>query len=258
MKHTLTTSAAIFLLLVLGSTGSAAAFNPINSPSNDPRIRIKNSTSSNWSGYAVASTLQSPAKDAVTNVQGSWIVPAVTCTRTSTYSSMWVGIDGYSDATVEQTGTEQDCSGRGVPSYYAWYEIYPHSMVRTPLAVTPGNTINAAVQFSNVNSYTLTLTNATTGKSFTTVQRINGAGRESAEWIAEAPSSTFGVLPLSDFGTATFTNASATLNGHTGTISDPTWQNDPLTMELNATTPKTTPSALDAAGDSFSVMWDHR
>ena len=50
----------------------------------------------------------------------------------------------------------------------------------------------------------------------------------SAEWIAEAPSaesqdSSYQVLPLADFGKVTFTNASATSDGHTGTISDPNW-----------------------------------
>jgi hypothetical protein len=50
----------------------------------------------------------------------------------------------------------------------------------------------------------------------------------SAEWIAEAPSSvsqdgSHQVLPLADFGKVTFTNASATSDGHSGTISDPNW-----------------------------------
>ncbi len=48
----------------------------------------------------------------------------------------------------------------------------------------------------------------------------------SAEWIAEAPSTTSQsagdqVLPLADFGKVTFTCASATADGHTGSISDP-------------------------------------
>jgi hypothetical protein len=256
MKHTLIATAAVFLLVVLGSTGYTAAFTPVNSPFNQPRVHLKNGTSSNWSGYAIESNLKTPATGTVTNVQGSWVVPAVSCTNASTYSSMWVGIDGYSDNTVEQTGTEQDCY-RKVPSYYAWYEIYPRSSVRITLPVKAGDTMTGSVQFSAPYNYTLTITDATTGKSYSTVQRLNGAGRESAEWVAEAPSSFFGVLPLSNFGTASFTNTSATLSGHSGTISDPAWQYDPLTMEYSPTEQKATPSALTTAGDGFTVTWDH-
>lgn len=256
MKHVLLATTAVFLLVALGSTGYIAVLTPTKSPFNNPRIHLKNGTSSNWSGYAIASNLKTPAVDAVTNVQGSWVVPALSCTSATAYSSMWVGIDGYSDNTVEQTGTEQNCY-RKVPSYYAWYEIYPHSSVRVNLPVNAGDAMTGSVQFSAPYNYVLTLTDITTGKSFTTTQRLSGADRESAEWIAEAPSSFFGVLPLSDFGTANFTNASATLNGYTSVINDPAWQNDPLTMEYSSTVPKAVPSALNAAGNGFSITWDH-
>jgi hypothetical protein len=61
--------------------------------------------SANWSGFAVTGSK-------FTNAAGSWHVPGVDCAKTpNTYSSFWVGIDGYSDKTVEQIGTESDCSG---------------------------------------------------------------------------------------------------------------------------------------------------
>jgi len=53
--------------------------------------------SANWSGYAVTGS-------DFTNATGSWTVSAVNCTKTpDTYSAFWVGIDGYSSDTVEQT-----------------------------------------------------------------------------------------------------------------------------------------------------------
>src|SRR5437870_4998940 len=61
--------------------------------------------STNWSGYAAETNLTAPAANAVTAVSGSWVVPQVTGSSTG-YSSVWVGIDGYSSATVEQIGTE--------------------------------------------------------------------------------------------------------------------------------------------------------
>src|SRR5439155_9436556 len=76
-----------------------------------PRLRNANGTSQNWSGYAAETSLSSPQDGAVTDVKGSWIVPAVTASSSSkTYSSAWLGIDGYSDGTVEQIVTEQDWS----------------------------------------------------------------------------------------------------------------------------------------------------
>src|SRR5208282_1862477 len=49
-------------------------------------------------------------------------VAPVDCTKTpNTDSSEWVGIDGWSSDTVEQTGTDADCNGK-TPFYYVWYE----------------------------------------------------------------------------------------------------------------------------------------
>src|ERR1700683_4370004 len=88
--------------------------------------KLKNGTSPNWAGYASLTSLTKPTVDSVTNVKGQWTVPTLDCAknRSDTYSSVWVGIDGYSDSTVEQLVTEQDCN-RSTPVYYAWYELYP-------------------------------------------------------------------------------------------------------------------------------------
>lgn len=252
MKRTLLITIASLMVVAFSGIASAA---PQQISNGLFKRVIRNGTSSNWSGYAVETNLKTPAKNAVTNVVGSWTVPKVTCTSATTYSSVWVGIDGYSDNTVEQTGTEQNCS-RSKASYYAWYEMYPHAMVTANLSVTPGDSITASVQYSSANTYTLVLTDNTTGNSYTTSQRLSGASRESAEWIAEAPSS-YSVLPLADFGTVNFTGSSATLNTTTGTISDTAWQNDDIQMLLNAKTPKATPSALSVGGSAFSVTWEH-
>ena len=77
--------------------------------------------SSNWSGYAAETNLNDPASGAVTAVSGSWVVPKVTPTSNSStaYSSVWVGIDGYSSSTVEQIGTDSDVVN-GQVQYYAW------------------------------------------------------------------------------------------------------------------------------------------
>jgi hypothetical protein len=68
--------------------------------------------------------------------------------------------------------------------------------------------------------------------------------------IAEAPSSSSGVLPLADFGTVGF--GSAKVNGALLTSSTPGL--DPITMESGSTV-KAQPSSI--SNGSFSVSWKH-
>jgi Peptidase A4 family len=156
----------------------------------------RNATSSNWSGYAVTG-----ADGSVSDVKGSWIVPASTCSSTNQYASFWVGIDGYDSNTVEQIGTDSDCQN-GSPVYYAWYEFYPHFSYGVPITVQPGDVISAEVKYSG-GKFTVTITDGRTMQSWSTSQKMPNAKRSSAEWIVEAPSSG-GILPLADFGIIDF------------------------------------------------------
>jgi hypothetical protein len=209
-----------------------------------PNHKITRSTSTNWAGYAASGRT-------FTSVSAAWTQPTATCTRKQTYASFWVGLDGYTSSSVEQTGTDADCSASGVPSYYAWYEMYPKYPVNlSPAAypVAPGDHLRASVTFAATNSFTLKITDSTRGWTFTTRQK-HRASRTSAEVIAEAPSSTGGVLPLTDFGTAGFSGASA--NGQ----SLATFTPDRIDMVSGSTT-KATTGALSSAG-AFAVTWQH-
>jgi hypothetical protein len=224
--------------------------------SNAPRIQIKDGTSSNWSGYAIETNLTYPQKGAVTDVKGSWVVPAVDVSQTpNAYSSFWIGIDGYSSGTVEQIGTDSDASS-GSPQYYAWYEMYPKWPVTLKMKISPGDKMSAEVKYLGKGNFQLTITDITTGITFSTTQKSSSAKMSSAEWIAEAPWSG-GVLPLADFGTVSFTNAQATLNGVTGSINYSGWQYDAITMTTASGTVKAQPSSLSSGGSSFSVTWYH-
>jgi len=220
-----------------------------------PHLRNANGTSQNWGGYAVESDFNAPLRGAVSDVKGTWTVPAVSSSgSTHTYSSIWVGIDGYSDNTVEQTGTEQDSTSNGAV-YYAWFEMYPKFGYRIlNFPVQPGDTISAEVNYIGNNLFKLTITNLTRHVTFSTTQRSNKAQRSSAEWIVEAPYSG-GILPLADFGSATLTGCSATLGGHVGSISDQAWHYDAITMADPDGTIKAQPSSLSSGGASFSVKW---
>ncbi|WP_328911719.1 MULTISPECIES: G1 family glutamic endopeptidase [unclassified Streptomyces] len=207
----------------------------------NPAGRVTHSTSSNWAGYAATGSR-------FTSVSASWVQPSVTCTSTTTYSSFWIGLDGDGSSSVEQTGTEADCSG-GRAVYSSWYEMYPAYPVNYTNTVSPGDQFTATVSTNGSGSFTLTLTDVTKNWTKTTTKTLSGASLASAEVIAEAPSSSSGVLPLAHFSTAAFT--SATANGQPIGNYGP----DKINMASGSTT-KATTSAL-SGGNSFTVAWNH-
>jgi hypothetical protein len=208
-----------------------------------PNHKVGHGTSSNWSGYAVSGF------GPYSSVSSSWSQPAVNCLQTpNAYSSFWVGLDGDTTSTVEQTGTEADCRS-GKPVYSAWYEMYPKYPVTYRVTVAPGDRMSASVRSVGGGQFQLTLSDQTRGWSQSTTQRLKSAKLGSAEVIAEAPSGSGGVLPLADFVSAPF--SAATANGSVLTSSTPGL--DPLTMASGGTT-KATPSNISSG--SFGVTWN--
>ena len=199
--------------------------------------------STNWSGYAL-----SGANGAFHSVSASWVEPTGTCTsRSDEYSSFWVGLDGYSSDSVEQTGTDVDCSGT-TPVYYGWYEMYPAYPVNYSNTVRPGDHLSASVTFSGTSTYTLVLTDSTQGWTRTTTKSEGGLARASAEVITEAPSSESGVLPLADFGTVSY-SASAVNGTSLGTQSP-----IEIVMIDSSGHDKDSTSAISSGG-AFSNTW---
>ena len=235
--------ATVAALVLCGGVSAASALNSASRPAgHKPIVKLRHGTSSNWSGYAAYGSSGS-----FSNVSASWQQPAVSCNSQNTYSSYWVGLDGYNTSTVEQLGTEADCSS-GSASYYAWFEMYPRWGYYINMSVHPGDNLSASVTYSGAGRYTLKLADTTTGQSFKTVQKLASARRASAEAIVEAPWNS-GTLPLANFGTANFSNALAN-NAPLGGFSNL----DPITM-LNPYGSKATPSAFDSTKKNFSVAW---
>jgi len=217
--------------------------------------------STNWSGYAVTGSK-------FTNATGSWIQPSITCNSNSDteLAAFWVGLDGYNNGTVEQTGTIAGCVN-GSKQYFAWYEFYPKEAVQeiTSMTVSPGDKISTSVSYSGAK-FALTITDETTGKSYTKKGTQSGAKRASSEWIAEAPCCVgSSVYPLPDFGTALFGQDStgiantndATNKSHSGAFNTfPSGDVIAITM-VNASTnaAEAVPSAPSSDGSSFSVAW---
>jgi hypothetical protein len=225
------------------------------------------SVSSNWSGYALQDV--NAAGLQFTSVTGTWTVPVTKCTTGSTASAaFWVGLGGSSETAtgLEQTGTAADCSN-GTARYYAWYEILPAAAIEVPLKVKPGDQITTSV---NVNGTTtlVQIKNRTRKTSFTKALQVATPDLSSAEWVAEAPATCTStgrcsVLPLANFGNVTFTRAAAIASAHPGTITDPTWAADAISLVpqssgrfgVQSSAAGATPGPLSADGRSFGVSW---
>jgi hypothetical protein len=200
--------------------------------------------SSNWAGYAA-----SGSAGAFSSVVASWTQPEVSCADGEySYSSFWVGLDGYESKTVEQIGTDSDCRD-GKPAYFAWYEAYPKLSARCSLTVASGDVITASVRYrSGRLKLSLTDGSETCGAS---VKANSSIDRSSAEVIVEAPSSNHGpsgTLGLADFGSVSFTRVS--VNGDTIAKASP----DKIVMK-DGKAVKASPRKLH--GDRFSLTWEH-
>lgn len=161
-------------------------------------------SSSNWSGYAATGS-----SGAFTSVSSSWVQPTLTCTSKTTYSSFWVGLDGYSNSALEQTGTEADCIG-GKATYGAWWEVLPAAESAYSVTVKAGDSLTASVVDNGNGTFTMKLTDSTEGWSkSTTKSGSSGYQDSSAEVIAEATEVNGSIAKLSNFGTVTFTNSEA-------------------------------------------------
>jgi Peptidase A4 family len=187
---------AVVAGLPAGSAAGPAIFH-------HPRIRVAGSgnkaagwASSNWSGYALTGSGYS-------SVTAHWVVQAVSRSHKATYSSEWVGIDGFSNSSLIQTGTESDYYN-GAAHYDAWWEILPAAETVIPsIVVSPGDQMSAKITKGSGSSWTITISDMSRNETFSTVQTYTGP-QTSAEWIEEAPSVGGRIAPLANYGQTTF------------------------------------------------------
>jgi hypothetical protein len=185
---------------------------------------ILSSNDTNWVGYIVASDLQNP-QASVTSVSASWTVPTVTISSKDTFSAVWIGIGGFFDNTLIQTGTEQD-SIQGQSDYYAWVELLPQDAITIDsIAVSPGDQIDASIQLvdENTGQWFISIKDLTKNQEYKS-NYFYASTQLSAEWIVERPDITsrrsHGTLAsLADVGTVKFASCQAIIGGETGTIS---------------------------------------
>ncbi len=199
-----------------------------------------NYESTNWSGYAQDT-------GSYTSVSTSWTQPSISCGSKTTYSSYWVGLDGFNNSALEQTGTEADCiSGRAV--YGAWWEVLPAAeSAYSGVTVRGGDHLTASVTYNGSSKFTMKLTDSTQGwTKSTTHSGSSGFQNTSAEVIAEATSVGGSVANLSDFGTMSFSGSK--VNGSTMS------SGDEITM-VGASTGAVIAQPGSLSSGNFSVSW---
>ncbi|HMK98595.1 MAG TPA: G1 family glutamic endopeptidase [Acidimicrobiales bacterium] len=238
--------------------------------------------SENWSGYAVASAPPSgsscsfPSSSSnksysgkYTSVSATWTVPTVTSSVSATYSSLWTGIDGFTNNDLIQAGTSQFYTA-GKASYFAWWEILPASETTiSSITVQPGDsiTVSIAQQTSAIKSpvtcssgkWLITLTDNGSSthaaqKEFASCQSYSGPDN-SAEYIVEAPEVNGSISSLADYTSATFGAPSVLeINGADMQIAPGTGGE---MVQRSSSTSKvvSVPSEPDSAGDAFSCAY---
>jgi Peptidase A4 family len=252
----------------------------------------------NWSGFA--DTSSTSTADDFTNVSGRWTMPAVRCPsgpyRTQgAYIANWVGIDGFSDDTVEQLGTGAQCY-EGVLYYYVWYEMFPAGTVEegTTACINdnvncprPGDQISASVAVTpgsaGNDNYTLSLADHTRPQESFSVNASCAATTctdSSAEWVIERPAyepiaGLFQFVPLVYYGRTGFESGSLVANGRAssiggfqGTVDAIPMIDDSTSYYLDCTGQKAPPGTVlpftaancpavpPAPNGGFSVTWD--
>ena len=211
-----------------------------------------------WSGYVdVAGGARK-----FSSVSGTWTVPTATCGGATTYQADWVGIDGQTNATLEQAGTYETCR-HGTAFYRSFYYLWGYANFhggvpiylpssRDPVA--PGDKISASVSLVKQH-WVFTLHDVTAGwnVAIPIAQRDPPPAQASAEWIVEAPGicqSPCVTASLAPTVPVTFTNARATLSGVVGTINS--WPTRAFAI-ASGVKPLDEVTPLNSAGTSFSA-----
>ncbi len=222
-----------------GSGAAPAQTQPDTTTTTPARIT---DTSSNWSGYVANG-------GTYTSVTGTWIVPQVAATTTGA-DATWVGIGGVTGTDLIQAGTQATVTGDGSVTYSSWTEILPDYSRTAPLQVTVGDSVTVTITEQTSGVWLIVMRNNSTSDSYEKTLRYDSS-RSSAEWVQEAPSTSRGIVPLSDFGTVRFIAGSAVRDDVMLGLSS--LGATPVAMVNRAGQLVALPSTLGSDGSSFVV-----
>ncbi len=169
-------------------------------------VLVLNATTSNWAGFVQSGSIN--------KVTGEFYIPSASYVSGGTNPNvfgMWVGIGGFGQSTLWQSGVAVNVSSSGVETVTPWYEALPALPVyNNSMHFNPGDLVQVWTNYSNGIS-TFEIKDYTTGQSwggsFSYTPVTNAA-----EWIVENIGDT-----VPNFGDVTWTVASS----NTGNLISP-------------------------------------
>ncbi|KFY13641.1 hypothetical protein V492_03125 [Pseudogymnoascus sp. VKM F-4246] len=161
--------------------------------------------SGNWAGAVLVGT-------GYTSVTGTFTVPTPT---TDGSGSAWVGIDGDTCGTaILQTGIDWTKSGSKI-TYDAWFPDYAYDF--SGISLSAGNVVTVTVTATSKTGGTAVIKNTSTGQTvshtFSNEASLGSLCEYNAEWIVEDFDSGGSQVSFANFGTVSFTGASAVKSG---------------------------------------------
>lgn len=163
----------------------------------------------NWNGYTVSNGTQG-----FNDAYGTWNIPCVTDSDSSTAVSNWVGLGGVQE-NLWQGGSSWDAAD----GYFLWYEAVGSHGTGGEQEIVPahcGETVRAEVSFtandpsSNVS---IDILDVQSGTTYTKSAPANfTSGDLTAEWIDERPKCGKGLFGLADYGYSQWRDAYASTN----------------------------------------------
>jgi hypothetical protein len=189
-------SCSTFVATASGSSSADARVSPVNGTlirsSLPPHVRFRAirgitlTSADNWSGYAQVSATEGT----FTQVTDTFVVPTVgTDVQGTQFVADWVGIGGYDDPTLVQTGIQAKVRTQGHHStviYDAWTEHLPQAEKPLALTISAGNRVTATVEETSANEWSMEVIDDTTGLSAGVSVAYDSSGL-SAEAISERP-----------------------------------------------------------------------
>ncbi|KAJ6556497.1 peptidase A4 family-domain-containing protein [Mycena vulgaris] len=128
--------------------------------------------------------------------------------------SAWVGLDGMTCQTsLMATGIDFIYFNETISAndMYAWTEVYPNPGVDLSMSVNAGDTIKLTVTATSTTTGTAVVENLSNGQSSTvSLTTSSPLCLKNAEWIVEDFQESTFLIPFVNFGSITFTDASAT------------------------------------------------
>lgn len=232
-------------------------------------------TSTNWAGYAI---VPAAGGGVIQEVTAEWSIPTATCGQPSgaALDAQWVGIDGYGNGNVSQTGTAAYCSSPGAtPTYYLWWEFYPYNSAQFIYSASAGDFVQAYVLYNaaacvngHCGIYDLILNDLSSGNSISVTgdaavcsgSNCEGGPDASAECVSEEPAG----YDLTKATKVTFLACAVEINGLFKGIGSFSNSTGPL-YKITQTGPVTglvaqSVSALSTyyyGKSEFSIGWHH-